>query len=97
MYWFPYMLKEIEKHYQLTCNVNFMIDTQVVAVVRGGGAGGHIRIHVLSIIISFHFSFIKKVNKLEQLNGSTEYSKENKTVPGKVATTHTEDRHKQDT
>jgi hypothetical protein len=26
-----------------------------------------------------------------------EYSKENKTVPGKVATTHTEDGHKQDT
>jgi hypothetical protein len=30
-------------------------------------------------------------------NGSTEYSKGNKTVPGKVATTHTEDGHKQDT
>jgi hypothetical protein len=29
-------------------------------------------------------------------NGSREYSKENKTVPGKVATTHTEDGHKQD-
>jgi len=29
-------------------------------------------------------------------NGSTEYSKGNKTVPGKVATTHTEDGHKQD-
>jgi len=28
---------------------------------------------------------------------STEYSKGNKTVPGKVATTHTEDGHKQDT
>jgi hypothetical protein len=27
-------------------------------------------------------------------NGSTEYSKGNKTVPGKVATTHTEDGHK---
>jgi hypothetical protein len=26
--------------------------------------------------------------------GSTEYSKGNKTVPGKVATTHTEDGHK---
>jgi len=26
-----------------------------------------------------------------------EYSKGNKTVPGKVATTHTEDGHKQDT
>ena len=30
-------------------------------------------------------------------NGSTEYSKGNKRVPGKVATTHTEDGHKQDT
>ena len=30
-------------------------------------------------------------------NGSTEYSKGNKTVPGKVATTHTEDGHKQGT
>jgi len=27
-------------------------------------------------------------------NGSTEYSKGNKTVPGKVATTRTEDGHK---
>jgi DNA-directed RNA polymerase subunit F len=30
-------------------------------------------------------------------NRSTEYSKGNKTVPGKVATIHTEDGHKQDT
>ena len=30
-------------------------------------------------------------------NESTEYSKGNKTVPGKVATTRTEDGHKQDT
>jgi len=30
-------------------------------------------------------------------NGSREYSKGNKTVPGKVATTHTENGHKQDT
>ena len=30
-------------------------------------------------------------------NGSTEHSKGNKTVPGKVATTHTEDGHKQTT
>jgi hypothetical protein len=30
-------------------------------------------------------------------NGSTEFSKENKTVPGKVATTRTEDGHKQNT
>jgi hypothetical protein len=28
-------------------------------------------------------------------NGSREYSKENKTVPGKVAITHTEDGHKE--
>ena len=28
-------------------------------------------------------------------NGSTEYSKGNKTLPGKVTTTHTEDGHKQ--
>ena len=30
-------------------------------------------------------------------NGSTEHSKGNKTVPGKVATTPTEDGHKQNT
>ena len=30
-------------------------------------------------------------------NGSREYGKGNKKVPGKVATTHTEDGHKQDT
>ena len=30
-------------------------------------------------------------------NRSTEYNKGNKTAPGNVATTHTEDRHKQDT
>jgi len=30
-------------------------------------------------------------------NGSTEYSKGNKTLPGKVATTRTEDGHKQNT
>jgi hypothetical protein len=29
-------------------------------------------------------------------NRSREYSKGNKTVPGKVATTHTEDGHKED-
>ena len=33
----------------------------------------------------------------EKKNRSREYSKGNKTVPGKVATTHTEDGHKQDT
>ena len=31
------------------------------------------------------------------MNIVKEYSKGNKTVPGKVATTHTEDGHKQDT
>jgi hypothetical protein len=35
--------------------------------------------------------------KKKKKNGSTEYSKGNKTVPGKVATTHTEDGHKQGT
>ena len=30
-------------------------------------------------------------------NGGTEHSKGNKTVPGKVATTRTEDGHKQNT
>jgi len=30
-------------------------------------------------------------------NGSTEYGKGNKTVPGKVVTTRTEDGHKQNT
>jgi hypothetical protein len=30
----------------------------------------------------------------EEKNGITEYSKGNKRVPGKVATTHTEDGHK---
>jgi hypothetical protein len=38
----------------------------------------------------------KKKNKCNRGggNGSTEYSKRNKTVPGKVATTSTEDGHK---
>jgi hypothetical protein len=39
----------------------------------------------------------KKTNVLGKKNRSREYSKGNKTVPGKVATTHTEDGHKQDT
>jgi hypothetical protein len=34
---------------------------------------------------------------IREKNGSREYSKGNKTVPGKVATTRTEDGHKQDT
>jgi hypothetical protein len=32
---------------------------------------------------------------IREKNGSREYSKGNKTVPGKVATTHTEDGHRQ--
>jgi hypothetical protein len=39
----------------------------------------------------------KKKPKKKEKNRSREYSKGNKTVPGKVATTHTEDGHKQDT
>jgi hypothetical protein len=38
------------------------------------------------------FQFINKVKV-----GSTEYSKGNKTVPGKVVTTRAEDGHKQNT
>ena len=34
---------------------------------------------------------------IREKNRRREYSKGNKTVPGKVATTHTEDGHKQDT
>jgi len=34
---------------------------------------------------------------LGEKKGSTEHSTGNKTVPGKVATTRTEDRHKQNT
>jgi len=49
-----------------------------------------------------HLLGITKLDKeknqcIREKNGSTEYSKENKTVPGKVATTHTEDGHKQNT
>ena len=39
----------------------------------------------------------KRINVLGKKNGSTEHSKGNKTVPGKVATTHTEDGHKENT
>jgi len=38
-----------------------------------------------------------KNQRIRGKNGSREYSKGNKTVPGKVATTHTEDGHKEDT
>ena len=38
----------------------------------------------------------KEKNKcIREKNGSTEYSKGNKTLPGKVATTRTEDGHKE--
>jgi hypothetical protein len=40
---------------------------------------------------------IKKIINVLGKNGSREYSKGNKTVPGKVATTRTEDGHKQNT
>ena len=39
----------------------------------------------------------KRISVLGKKNGSTEHSKGNKTVPEKVATTCTEDGHKQTT
>ena len=48
--------------------------------------------------LSLLFTFTHAVGCIrEKKNRSREYSKGNKTVPGKVATTHTEDGHKQDT
>jgi len=49
-----------------------------------------------------HLLGITKLDKeknqcIREKNRSREYSKGNKTVPEKVATTHTEDGHKQDT
>ena len=49
-----------------------------------------------------HLLGITKLDKeknqyIRKKNGSTEYSKGNKTVPGRVATTRTEDGHKQNT
>ena len=49
-----------------------------------------------------HLLGITKLDKeknqcIREKNRSREYSKGNKTVPGKVATTHTEDGHKQNT
>jgi hypothetical protein len=47
-----------------------------------------------------HLLGITKLDKKQckkEKNRSREYSKGNKTVPGKVATTRTEDGHKQDT
>jgi len=45
------------------------------------------------------FQFLKIIDKeknqcIKDKNGSTEHSKGNKTVPGKVATARTEDGHK---
>jgi hypothetical protein len=37
------------------------------------------------------------LNKILGKNGSTEYSKGNNTLPGKVATTRTDDEHKEKT
>jgi hypothetical protein len=49
--------------------------------------------HLLGII-----KLDKEKNQcIGEKNGSTEHSKGNKTVPGKVATTRTEDGHKQNT
>ena len=39
----------------------------------------------------------EKNQRIREKNGSTEYSEGNKTVPGKVATTCTEDGHKRNT
>ena len=46
-----------------------------------------------------HLLGITKLDKEKNqcIRENREYSKGNKTVPGKVATTHTEDGHKQDT
>ena len=49
-----------------------------------------------------HLLGITKLDKeknqcIRRKNRSRKYSKGNKTVPGKMATTHTEDGHKQDT
>jgi len=46
-----------------------------------------------------HLLGIRKTDKeknqcIWEKNGSTEHGKGNKTIPGKVATTHTEDGHK---
>jgi hypothetical protein len=43
------------------------------------------------------FRHLLGITKLDKENGSTEHSKGNKTVPGKVATTRTVDGHKKNT
>jgi len=60
------------------------------------------RLEAAQMKILRHLLRITKLNKeknqcIRQKNGSTEHSKRNKTVPEKVATTCTEDGHKQTT
>ena len=43
------------------------------------------------------YSLFTYITNVLGKNRNREYSTGNKTVPGKVATTHTEDGHKQDT
>jgi hypothetical protein len=53
---------------------------------------------LLSLTTHFHaFNKLEKRINAVGKNGGTEHSKGNKTVPGKVATTRTEDGHKQNT
>jgi len=60
------------------------------------------RLEAAQIKFFRHLFGITKLDKeknqwVREKNGSREYSKGNKTAPGKVATTRTEDGHKQDT
>ena len=66
--------------------------------------GGFVSLFVCKFykFLNFNILFITKLDKeknqcTRQKNWRTEHSKGNKTVPGKVATTCTEDRHKQTT
>ena len=57
------------------------------------------RLEAAQIKFLRHLLGITKLDKeknqfIGRKNGNTEHSKRNKTVPGKVATTHTEDGHK---
>jgi len=60
------------------------------------------RLEAAQIKFFRHLLGVTKLDKeknqyIRQKNGSTQYSKGNKTVPGKVATTCTDDGHKQTT
>ena len=60
------------------------------------------RLEAVQLKFLRHLLGITKLDKeknhcIRGKNGSTEHSKGNKTVPGKVATTHTEDGHKRNT